>query len=89
MGLKNGKVMLENDYLNWTFNTEKQILKDIFGELAIEIEHIGSTAVKGLIAKPIVDIAVAVNNFNDVEKIKNELMSIYTIKKMKIMKKFY
>ena len=82
MGLKNGNVILENDYLNWCkmFNAEKQILEDMFGNIATEIEHIGSTSIKGLSAKPIIDIAVRVNDFNDIEKIKDELELIYTIK---------
>lgn len=82
MGLQKGTVKLENDYLNWKkmFDEEKQNLKSIFCEIAIEIEHIGSTAVKGLFAKPIVDIAIAVNEFSDIEKIKDKLESLYTIK---------
>lgn len=82
MGLRNGTVTLEQNYLKWLrmFNSEKQILKDIFGELALRIEHIGSTSVEGLKAKPIVDIAVAINNFNDIEKIKTRLESTYILK---------
>ena len=48
-------------------------MSKIFGDLAIEIEHIGSTAIKGLSAKPIIDIAVGINKLEDFEKVKNEL----------------
>ena len=80
MGLKNGTVTLENNHLKWAkmFKEEKNFLKEIFGELAIEIEHIGSTAIKGIDAKPIIDIAIAVNDFRNVEKIKTKLETIYT-----------
>jgi GrpB-like predicted nucleotidyltransferase (UPF0157 family) len=44
----------------WTeaFATERILLDVVFGEVATAIEHIGSTAVPGLAAKPIIDIAV-------------------------------
>lgn len=82
MGLKNGTVVLEENYANWEkmFNSEKQKLEEIFGKLAIKIEHIGSTAVKGIKAKPIIDIAVGINDFNDIENLKDKLNSFYTIK---------
>lgn len=35
-------------------------LREVLGELAIAVEHIGSTAVPGMLAKPIVDLAVGV-----------------------------
>ena len=44
------------------FNAEKEILKPVFGGVALEIEHIGSTAVEGLASKPIVDIAVLIDS---------------------------
>ena len=36
-----------------------------FGEAALQIEHIGSTAVPGLAAKPIIDMLVVVENSGD------------------------
>ncbi|MDQ3856374.1 MAG: GrpB family protein [Chloroflexota bacterium] len=39
---------------------ERAALQRCIGHLAIEIQHVGSTAVPGLDAKPIIDIAVAV-----------------------------
>lgn len=75
MGLKVGTVKLEKYNSDWEkeFLKEKEILSKIFGDLAIEIEHIGSTAIKGLSAKPIIDIAVGINKLEDFEKVKNEL----------------
>lgn len=85
VGLKNGRVLLEENYLNWLkmFEGEKQNLEEIFGELAIKIEHIGSTAIKGIKAKPIVDIVVAVKDFDDIKMIKNKLECFYTIEEGK------
>ncbi len=39
-----------------TFDIEKGRLEDIFGAGSVLIEHVGSTAVSGLGAKPIVDV---------------------------------
>ncbi len=46
------------------FETEKEKLSEVFGHLAIEIEHIGSTSVPRMFAKPQIDIMVVVNNFD-------------------------
>lgn len=45
----------------------KNELQQALGELAISIEHVGSTSVEGLAAKPIIDIDVIVKkeNIND------------------------
>ncbi len=40
------------------------------------INHIGSTSIKGMIAKPIIDIDIAYNKNSDFDKLKNELMRI-------------
>ena len=83
MGLKVGTVKIEKYNPNWEleFYKEKENLTKIFGNLAIEIEHIGSTSVKGLSAKPIIDIAVALNKLEDFEKVKERFQKEpYSIK---------
>ena len=45
------------------FGREKQRLEAALGERALGIEHVGSTAVPGLAAKPIVDIQLSVGSF--------------------------
>ncbi len=44
------------------FSAERDRLEAVFGDAALEIEHIGSTAVEGLASKPIIDIAVMVKS---------------------------
>lgn len=46
------------------FAAEAAAIKDALGSLALAIEHVGSTAVPGLMAKPTIDIAVGVNTTN-------------------------
>ena len=41
-------------------------LREALGHLAHSIEHVGSTAVPGLVAKPVIDIDVVVRSADDV-----------------------
>lgn len=45
------------------FEQERQRLKTVLGERAVAIEHIGSTAVPGLAAKPVIDILVGIYKY--------------------------
>jgi GrpB-like predicted nucleotidyltransferase (UPF0157 family) len=47
------------------FDLERQRISEALGAGAIRIEHIGSTAVPGLAAKPIIDVLVAVADPED------------------------
>ncbi len=62
IGLQRGTVKLAPYSLQWPilFEEEKQLLMQILGQLALDIQHIGSTAVPNLSAKPIIDIGVYV-----------------------------
>ena len=51
------------------FKEEKRALEELFGSAALSIEHIGSTAVPGLIAKPTIDILLQVSGNADIESI--------------------
>jgi GrpB-like predicted nucleotidyltransferase (UPF0157 family) len=46
------------------FEDEKRILQTSLGEVPAQIEHIGSTAVAGLAAKPIIDLMVGLEDFS-------------------------
>lgn len=61
---------------NWAkqFQQEREILHGIFGELAADIQHFGSTSVPGLMAKPIIDIMVVVYDIGLVDGL-NERMN--------------
>jgi GrpB-like predicted nucleotidyltransferase (UPF0157 family) len=47
------------------FHQEETKIREALGEAALAIEHIGSTSVTGLAAKPIVDILVVVEDSSD------------------------
>lgn len=69
LGLKRGTVQLVEHQECWHELAAEAIarVKDILGDAAIDIQHVGSTAICGICAKPIIDIAVGVNKVDDVK----------------------
>lgn len=67
LGLPKGEVFLVAWTEDWPkeFLSEKERIQNEIGKFIVDIHHIGSTAVKGLSAKPIIDIAVEIKDFND------------------------
>lgn len=65
LGLPRGEVFLVPWTEEWEieFLSEKEMIEDKFGKHIVVVHHIGSTAVKGLSAKPIIDIAVEIKEF--------------------------
>ncbi len=68
LGLKRGSVRLCGHETEWEAEADRVIglLQKILGEAAADIQHVGSTAIKTIGAKPIVDIAVAATDFEAV-----------------------
>lgn len=64
LGLKKGVVELAAHTEEWhqLFAEEEARLHDAIGEFVVAIEHVGSTSVCGIPAKPILDVAVAVQD---------------------------
>ena len=69
LGLKRGTVLLAPHETGWeTYAAETmKRLRAVLGDAAVEMQHVGSTAVPTIQAKPIVDLAVAVRQLSDVE----------------------
>ena len=78
MALKRGIVKLETNYEKWhnEYIHEATFLKEKLKDYIIEIEHVGSTSIKGLMAKPIIDILIVINSFDAIPKIE-ELLKDY------------
>ena len=47
------------------FSAEQDRLSTALGAVVLDIQHVGSTAVPGILAKPILDIAVAIQSLED------------------------
>ena len=62
LGIEKGKVRLEEYDNSWKaeFEKEKHVLEKLIGKYFLKIEHVGSTSIPGMKAKPIIDIAVVV-----------------------------
>lgn len=68
IGLKRDVVELADYNPAWeavAANTIRRLWR-IFGPVARDIQHVGSTAIPSIKAKPVIDIAVAVDHFEDV-----------------------
>ena len=68
IGLKTGVVKLFPHQTEWETNAEETIMfmKTILGNTCVDIQHVGSTSIKHICAKPIIDIAVAVKELADI-----------------------
>jgi len=69
-------IYLESYNRNWKIEFErlKAVLMAALEGSDIEIQHIGSTAVPGLLSKPILDIDIIVNDANSLERISESLI---------------
>lgn len=50
------------------YQEEKQRLSHALGYLIIAIEHIGSTAIPNIVAKPVIDIMLGVRSLHDIDQ---------------------
>ena len=67
IGLEKGIVKLSPYTDDWKllFEVEKVKLLTAVGAYILDIQHVGSTAIPGMMAKPIIDIAIAVFDFEE------------------------
>jgi GrpB-like predicted nucleotidyltransferase (UPF0157 family) len=67
MGGEQRRVGLAEYDAGWPrlFEEEAARIRDAVGDWVLAVEHIGSTSVPGMPAKPIIDIAVAVRSFGE------------------------
>ena len=70
LGLRRGTVVLAEYSPSWreAFREERVILANALASVPCQIEHFGSTAVPGLQAKPILDIAIGIEAPHPIEE---------------------
>lgn len=75
IGLERGTVKLCEHEKEWEIEARNTIfrLKQILGDVIKDIQHVGSTSIISIKAKPIIDIAVAVDDFDDIIIFEKEL----------------
>lgn len=71
IGLKRGTVRLLQYTSKWSkaFENEKKMLSKALNGSVIDIQHIGSTAIPGMIAKPIIDISIGTKSMANSKKL--------------------
>lgn len=62
IGLKRGTIKLvkHNSQRLEAFEQEAKNIKNIFGNKIVDLQHVGSTAIPGIVAKPIIDMILTV-----------------------------
>lgn len=75
LGLKRGTVALCEHEKEWELEAQRTTsrLKKILGDVIKDIQHVGSTSILSIKAKPIIDIALAVDDFDDILAYEKEL----------------
>ena len=75
IGLKRGTVRLYDHEKEWEIEAQNTIsrLREILGDVIKDIQHVGSTSILSIKAKPIIDIALAVDDFHDILAFEKEL----------------
>lgn len=65
-----GQVIIVDYNPQWPqmYEQEKARIQDVIGEYLIDIQHVGSTSIAGLSAKPIIDIMAVVRDISLVEQ---------------------
>ncbi|HET6455978.1 MAG TPA: GrpB family protein [Armatimonadota bacterium] len=78
LGLKRGTVKLVPHNPKWAklFEQEKQLLVGTFGETIFAMEHIGSTAIPGIPAKPILDMNIGVESLEIAKEMKDKFVEL-------------
>lgn len=79
IGLKRGAVKLLHHNHKWAelFEKERKLLKKTFGDAIIAIEHVGSTAIPGIPAKPIIDMNIGVKSLKVAREMKNRFEKLW------------
>ncbi|OGZ42253.1 MAG: hypothetical protein A3C80_01420 [Candidatus Ryanbacteria bacterium RIFCSPHIGHO2_02_FULL_45_43] len=89
IGLKRGTVKLVKHNPTWkqSFEREAKKIRKVFSKDALDIQHVGSTAVPGILAKPIIDIALIVPSLQKTKRYVKKLQALgYELKKNDVKK---
>jgi GrpB-like predicted nucleotidyltransferase (UPF0157 family)/8-oxo-dGTP pyrophosphatase MutT (NUDIX family) len=78
LGLSNKTISLMPSDVLWKkkFREEKQLIQKNIQDRSVIIEHIGSTSIPGLAAKPIIDIGIGISDKTDINRLISTMQKI-------------
>lgn len=78
IGLQRGKVQIVPHHAEWktAFQREAILLRSVFADAILNIEHIGSTAIEGMAAKPIIDLMCVVSSLEEAKSFRTRLETL-------------
>lgn len=68
-------VPYNEEWKKWYLELKNQIWP-LISDIATDIVHVGSTSIEGMSAKPIIDMDIVVENFDDLELFKEKLREL-------------
>ncbi|MDJ1474273.1 GrpB family protein [Bacillus sp. LS15-K4] len=71
-------ITIEEYNIKWEneFYKLQSLINNVINELVLSIEHVGSTSVKGLVAKPILDIDIVIEDYEIFHEVVTKLEAI-------------
>lgn len=78
LGLRHDRVKIVPHNSDWKdiYEKEEKLLYPVFRKYNVDIRHIGSTSITGLVAKPIIDIMIGFENLANVNECILEIMKL-------------
>ncbi|HFJ9469129.1 GrpB family protein [Bacillus paranthracis] len=72
------RITIEEYNIKWEseFNKLQTLINDVMEDSILSIEHVGSTSIKGLAAKPILDIDIIIEDYGFFPKVVTKLEAI-------------
>ena len=76
--MRTTKVIVEKYNHTWktAFDTIRKELEDALGDRIIAVEHVGSTSVEGMSAKPCIDIDIVITDYTGFDAVVEKLAAI-------------
>jgi GrpB-like predicted nucleotidyltransferase (UPF0157 family) len=74
--MRSMEVVPHNPLWKTEFSKEAAVLSSVFGDEVVKIHHIGSTAITGIYAKPIIDILVEVKDILRINDYSNRMQEL-------------
>ncbi|MCW1240208.1 MULTISPECIES: GrpB family protein [Bacillus] len=72
------RITIEVYNIKWEseFNKLQTLINDVMEDSILSIEHVGSTSIKGLVAKPVLDIDIVIEDYGVFPKVVTKLEAI-------------